>query len=217
MSDAPGKSTEAAAGRGMTVPEILAREVSSGFDRLRGTAIAGHVPIAQSVINDLLALSGGPLSRASVEVQSGNALVIRYRSLISVPVTVVLDEAVDLPRTGPRVTLTIRSALIAGLLSMKRMPFVEMSGKRMTIDVGRIAHSDPSRCRLETCRADQADDVPIHAVRRFPRPRRCRLSAAGESRRGEPMKEWIQSQIASGLSAFPRGSRCRDRCRSRKN
>ena len=43
-----------------------------------------------------------------------------------------------LTRTGPRITLTMRSSLLAGLLSLKKPPFLDVDGNRVTIDVGRI-------------------------------------------------------------------------------
>jgi hypothetical protein len=138
MNHTPITSANASDDSAMTMREILARQVSSGFEGLRGTAISGHVPIAQSVVNELLTSSGEPLSRASVEVQGGNTLEIRYRLLFPMSATVVLDEAVDLPPTGPRITLTMRSAVIAGVLALKKLPFAEMNGRRVTIDLGRI-------------------------------------------------------------------------------
>jgi hypothetical protein len=148
MKDARTPSSGASDAAGLAVHEILRRELGSGLDGLQGTALSAHVPVGQSVVNELLSLTSGALNRVRVDIQSGNTLVIRYRTLIPVSVTAVLDKAVALPRNGPRITLTMRSSLLAGLLSVTKMPFLDLDGNRVTIDLGRIPALAPYAAAL---------------------------------------------------------------------
>ena len=100
------------------------------LDQFAGTHVEGAITVSAAALNELLGTGASPLHGATLDVMPGNQLVVRYGVLHA---TATLPAAID-TGASPRITVTLASLLVAmGLKAALRQPYVEVSGRRLTI------------------------------------------------------------------------------------
>jgi hypothetical protein len=119
----------------MSLLAILERELHNGAAALRGTNVAGVVPLTQALLNELLKNSSNTARDVTLEIHPANRVVVHYGAF---HVEAVLADVMELG-PSPAVSLTLASTVIAW--TMKRtldMPGVHIEGKRVTFDLGTV-------------------------------------------------------------------------------
>lgn len=111
------------------------------LDQLSGSTVSGAIQVAESALNDLLTRAAG--ARApSVQLWPDNRLFVRYGVFHA---QVLLPRAVEL-RPSPRITFTLASLVAAlGLKAIVRVPFIEIRGRDVTIDLAAVPALVPWR------------------------------------------------------------------------
>jgi hypothetical protein len=119
----------------MSLLNIVERELQNGARGLRGTNVAGVVPLTQALLNDLLKNSASAAREVTVEIHPANRIVVHYGAF---HFEAVLADVMELG-ASPTLSLTLASTVIAW--TMKRtlnMPGLQIEGKRVTFDVGAV-------------------------------------------------------------------------------
>jgi hypothetical protein len=119
----------------MSLHAIFERELQNGVAGLRGTNVAGVVPLTQALLNDLLRNSGSTARDVTLEIHPANRVVVHYGAF---HVEAVLADVMELG-ASPTLSLTLASTVIAW--TMKRtlnMPGLHIEGKRVTFDLGTV-------------------------------------------------------------------------------
>ncbi len=105
-------------------------EIAARLAQLTGTNAKGTVQITEAALNDAIrvATSGG--NPPAIRLFDDNLIEVRYGMMHA---RAVLPVAID-TGAAPRVTVVLASTVVAwGLRAAVRQPFVEISGRNLTL------------------------------------------------------------------------------------
>lgn len=113
--------------------DLFERQLESGLGGFSGSEVTAEIPLREDLLNELLHRSGGVPNDLRVGIEPGNRLVVRYGVLHA---TATIGRVTMTPL--PQVHLRLASAAVAWALRMMRHPLIELSGRDVTIDLGRV-------------------------------------------------------------------------------
>lgn len=121
----------------------LRREAATGFPAFAGARVHAAVPLTQVLLNEVLRRVEGVPPGLVLDVQPGNRLVVRYGL---VHATAALDPDALVGDGPPKILLELDSTMIAWTLSKAvAVKGVDISGRRVTIDLGALDRLTPYR------------------------------------------------------------------------
>ena len=116
------------------VSQVVAHEAASGLRQFVGTRITAAIEVSETVLQDALRSISGVPRTLTVHVAPANRIVVRYGAIHA---TARLAEAVN--SREPRITMELQSAVFAWALQRAiKAPAVAVTGRRVTIDLGRL-------------------------------------------------------------------------------
>jgi hypothetical protein len=113
----------------------IEREAAAGFAAVPGLRLSGAIPIRQDVMTELLRTLPQVPRELQIAIGDGNRVTARAGVLHA---SAVIERSMELG-DSPRIVLTLASAIVAWAVKrMLRVPAIEIEGRRMTIDLGRV-------------------------------------------------------------------------------
>lgn len=118
----------------LPLPSSLKTEFDNGFPALRGTRIAGEIPLSQSVLNEILSHSAPAAGFASLELKEFNTIVVRILGFLPLTATIV---RVDPPL---RIVFHLPFAVrLAASMVQSRLPsYVRIKGGEAAVDLSAV-------------------------------------------------------------------------------
>jgi hypothetical protein len=118
----------------MGLGEIMSREAASGFPGFAGSQVDATLVVAEGTLVDVLQRFARLPRTAAVHIHEGNRIRLRYAGFES---GAVLAQSVDLQHK--RLLLWLDSVLVGWALGyLVRSPAVQVSGRQVSIDFGRL-------------------------------------------------------------------------------
>ena len=133
-----------------TVFEILQQLQASRFQALDGARIAASVPVAEHLLNQLIAgalPSGAPVRTVTIRPEDGDRFSVRIVPKAAILPAITLKLAIEeQPRLPQSAVLVLRMASLGGLFGLASgaisgmfPPGVHLDGDRIRIDLRTIA------------------------------------------------------------------------------
>jgi hypothetical protein len=133
-----------------TVSDIIRQLQASRFHGLEGARVVATVPVAEGLINQLIAATlppGAPVRSVAIQPEAGDRLSVRIvpkaAMLPAVTLKLVIEEQPRLPESA---VLVLRMATLGGLFGLASgaisgmlPPGVRLDGERIRVDLETIA------------------------------------------------------------------------------
>jgi hypothetical protein len=131
--------------------DLLQRQQRDGFPDLGGTEVAATIPIADRLINELIAelLPKGKVREVQVQADDGNRVTAKIRLstssfLPAIPVTLAIEDQPDLPErpvlglrlSGPSGLVAMAASALPSMVTLP--PGISIEGDRIRIDIRRL-------------------------------------------------------------------------------
>jgi hypothetical protein len=134
-----------------TVPAILRQLQSSRFHAIEGSRLVATVPVAESLVNQLIAASlpaSAPVRSVTIHPEDGDRFSVRIVPKAAIMPAIRLKLAIEeQPRLPESAVLVLRMATLGGLFGLASgaisgmlPPGVRLDGERIRVDLQTIAN-----------------------------------------------------------------------------